>query len=582
MKDCKCSICGDNFKSKQKLDVHYKQFHCIAKPYECSICRLKFTHNKDLQRHNSLKHNNELVLDEVWENFSTWLKNTKQIKNTDRIITECKQFNELYEIKLEYGDSNIVDMFEDCINTRICNGDRKNTVYKYLSHIYMYIEYICVIDEYTHTSLLAKLKSITGKLSCEASSQFQSETAVCILDPDKLVTVRNRFVSKLIEKQMEYNARIMDFLRNRTKRDHKDIITFGLELRCWIELCIRFTNIAHRTQASKELILPNSDISDFVCKLVSKNGMFYRIWYQDKVGNSKHQRPVECSLGITLSCYLKFYIGYCRVHDKSHYVYTDLNGSKWNRLARDIKLYCKSVLGIDTESIDPSGRFTHFIRHISLASYAYGCGFDLNKMQRFATLMRHSFSVMNKYYTTWTKWYTAQLSASEYFESMGLQNDQTIEHQNSNTYRTRRILQLNDVPKIISSILKDDELELYVSYQDKSTQTLNSQSKSLLIESLCDIHPLDLPPKCVKCTTHTTMHGPSGLSRSKNFARYFFKCSKCKLDDKYYLPEGYIPSNTDSVKPRNIEEIKKVHRCWDISLFQPVKRAKISTSLKSF
>lgn len=248
------------------------------------------------------------------------------------------------------------------------------------------------------------------------------------LDPRCLVDMRNHVVSELNKMQVKYDVYIRNFLKDSHPGNDDDAqknLEFGLELRCWLDLAIRFTNVAHRTQATREMVVPNSSLTKYVCKLLYKKGLYYRLWYCDKVGTSGNQRPVECSLGTTVSAYMFFYLTYCRPRSSNSskkeegageqpFVFLEKSGTKWVHLARDVKAYCRTSLNIDPDEVDPSGRFTHFVRHICLASYATACDFNLDKLQRFATLMRHSVAVMNKYYITWNKWYLSQVSANEY------------------------------------------------------------------------------------------------------------------------------------------------------------------------
>lgn len=589
MKESECRICSMQFNSKSKLIQHFNDSHTGFKPYVCIDCKLGFTYEKDLKRHVVSKHPKNDKTSHKFEEYRVWLINTKLIneKDTNRVISDYCKFNDRYNIDIsEISLSSFLDAVDDWINVNISLGKRKSTVSSHIKHIRLFIEYTFKDEQ---NEIVRKLHSISSKLSLQSTNDIQSETAVCILDPDKLIIIRNKFVKRLMEKQVYYDQIITDFLRRRTKHQKSHLIEFGLEFRCWIELCIRFTNIAHRTQASSELVLPNVNVDKFVCKLVKKNGMFYRVWYCDKTGNCNNQRPIECSLGITLSSYMQFYIDCCRVTGKCNYVYTERNGSGWGRLARDVKIYCNKTLNININEVDPSGRFTHFIRHISLATYAYGCSFDLNKMHRFATLMRHSFSVMNKYYTTWNKWYISQMSANEYFQIMGLQHDQTDVHNNIQKKCSHSIIQLKKPPPLVIYLLSDGDIsENYnISFSDSSTQTdeenvTNYSSCILPVE--CDVHPLDNAPLCTLCKESMSIHGPIGLTRSEKFGCYYYTCNSCKTTNqkKLYLPKGFISKYSDSTKPRNKEYIDKVHSQWSELLHLPVRypREDVEQSLK--
>jgi hypothetical protein len=359
----------------------------------------------------------------------------------------------------------------------------------------------------------------------KATKITQGSLGVQIMDPYQMVELRHRILLALQKQQEQViNPFIKQFLHEKSPK--MPLVEFGVkQLRCWLDLMIRFINIPMRIQATKELHLGfpfrKTDASEHhVARLLFENGVFTRLFMFDKVGKTGAHRPIRCPLPQVIVPYLEFYIKYCRVGDSS-LVFVNATGSPWKQASRDIKNYLQDTLEIPADALDPSGRFVHGSRSIMLANYALRCKFDPLRLQQFATLMRHSFATMNSYYLLWTDWATAKMAMSDFNQAFGL-------------------------PEPTPITTTQDFSQFDVTFHPLLQNGPESKEEEGELKK----------DRCEKCRGELRIFGPYGKKKhAKQYGCYWYQCATCVPATRKWIPLGFLTEYSCSRKSKNHDAI---------------------------
>lgn len=398
-------------------------------------------------------------------------------------------------------------------------------------------------------------------VSTTQSSAHRSQTQqslLAFLDPYELTSVHRKVISALSKFQCEYiDPFIIEYLRT----GHKQAaIEFGTTLRTWLECAMRFTNIPCRMQCTVDMMEPKFRGCGYVAKLSQRKtaqGMSYwRILNLDKAGDL--QGPVEIPLGLGLSTYLHFYRRVCRSPAASSeaemYVFRTKRGHRWIRASRDVKHFLTSI-GIDVETLEPSGRFVHGSRHIFLATYAIAVQFDVSKLQNISKLMRHHLATAEKYYNPWIDLYRSRVASQEFAQAFSLTNDFAVEYVTPMKDGNISLYHINIPPSVLSIwMISDGEHENRTFFEIMISEEKGTQTDHTLLNEDCipekSIDTIEKPvSSCVACNTTLDTYGPHRRQRDKAyFGRYFLQCTKCHpggRPGKYttWLEHGYAPLN---------------------------------------
>jgi len=412
--------------------------------------------------------------------------------------------------------------------------------------------------------------------------------ALDMLDPAHLNHVRNEVITALNHQQRTvidpFIRRTLQFPQNVSK---ESLVLFGCEeLRCFIEVALRFCNVPSRMQVTQYLVTPDTKKTKYVAKLVVGRRQYMRLIYQDKVGKVTH--PVRIPCGPVISMYLFFYLRYCRPDStNTEYVFVTKTGALWRDATKCVKAYFSSRLKLDITNLDKSGRIVHGARRVCLATYALRCNFNEEKLQHMACLMRHSLETARTYYNPWVNLHRGRAAAHVFAEVMDLpdKSDMAIE-----CLESTQFVQLGRMDTVVYRILVDAFGSHYedgptattrrlqpvvVQFRDNSTQTTTSKQYVSRPQDTNKTSGLSMvPPTWIAeyCDIHTdtkhSLHGPCGNSRHAFFGHYFAQCLKCFPKKRItatskILPLGWTPPKhvvSKSSRPRNMVEIEEYIR----------------------
>ena len=164
---------------------------------------------------------------------------------------------------------------------------------------------------------------MAGKFSGLGEQKIVAEMALHLLDPHPWIRLSLVVVEALRRRTRYFDSRIP--ILKALKKGSREPFLFGFELRCWIVLAIKFTNVPlpflYTTHLGAEshidnvkwdkqtraVIVPHNDH-------VEARPLYVRHWNQEKVG--REPRILSVPLGPTISKYLHFYMNCCRVEKK--------------------------------------------------------------------------------------------------------------------------------------------------------------------------------------------------------------------------------------------------------------------------
>lgn len=592
-----CAICDLEFKNTTEYRKHLQAEHKGAKPFECPKCTKTFAHKNSLKRHTCDVESEQPPSKRRKRTFSALSDFATTIATTQSFAEWAVEYNKHRgEGDPPLSDGTITNI-ANCIRSSFDSLNLNWTdFHKFTDNVDDWLDglYTSTIQPLTITNRLryllwyAKFQLSNGSTtpdipewleaavsSSQTTSTKSANDLVCIalLDPYSLVRIRDSVVTKLRERQRSV---IDPFIQQYLRGDQGlDLVSFGIdELRCWIELAMRFVSVPMRMQCSINLVEPGVDSSEYVAKLVYKPtiGQYTRIIFQDKNGNTR--QPTEVPLGRTITYYLGFYRIHCRPVQSAETVFQNRQGGKWTRASRDVKEYLRAKLSIEPDTIEPSGRFVHGTRHIGLATYALAVDFDSERMRNMAFLMRHTVAVSEKYYSIWLERSRNAKATQEFSEAMQLNQTQHEPDSDAKYVPTT----LCEAPKLLKysigrDILSEHDGRISVESpfetRDASTQTGHMESADTLIitNSISDSTTL---PVCKTCMSTYSVLGPLGQTRHRMFGRYFAQCTGCHGRRPHrhtvWYDEGYKPAiKSISQKPRNASAISSMS-CWKTSM----------------
>lgn len=565
-----CPLCEDTFPKRKDLDAHLATAHADnPTPYACGSCTSTFSTEKARKVHLTKRHGSRTAKRPrplpdcpfvgTLTEWVTTRYNASRATAPERLsastIARIEAFasgliGTLVVVTEEAGK--IMDDIDAWMDADVDQHEMQtvNNHVRYLRIYLLYLDDHCDSPNVDAT-VLEYMDDLVADTQSSVSREVTTLNMLKLEDPFALARIRDTIVNALLREQVDYIDPCI-------RQDAVDV-DFGVRLRNWLELAIRFTNIPCRIQCSRELRLPTATTTDltYVAKLVLRDGQYCRLINQDKSAAS-HQ-PLLLPLGPVLSAYLHFYIARCRPAEADHgFVFCTRRGTRWSRPSRDLKRYLETVLGIDVYAVDPTGRFIHGSRAIMMAFVAIGVNFDQPKMHGFARLMRHSSTTNERFYSMWQQRALSNQAIDVFSDLMGL--DLTV--QAPVTYAP---VHLRLPPPGLRIITPETNVVPYYGTRSVGTQTG--------VDMATDTdHEVDLAgtiPPCRTCAQQTlVLYGPFGSARRRRyFGRYFLACPACHrntdgrftLADCLWYPLGHSLTPTQksqSSRPRNMAEIE--------------------------
>lgn len=582
-----CLYCHVDFSSQTKLRNHYLDSHPTETPFSCETCHKRYKHYNGLQRH-------------LEKNICTKSTSTESIDDDDmprpslkrkKILPRTQRFEELASYAERLGNTGqsftewaVRYRFErlrddpplaETTETRILDTERslgvidwtypQDTIDEWLDDQYSRgILPITVVTRLRHVLWLARWKlSNLENFSMEVIAWLQdtihdaqsrasisqtSSTSLALLDPYQMAHLRDTLVKRLREEQHTVLDPFIDtFVKY---HDTSTLLAFGLQLRCWIDLAMRFLCVPLRMQCTIHLVEPSGEATDYVSKLCFRQDHYVRIINRDKCATS--HAPTEVPISHIVSLYLAFYRRHCRPNPLSPYTFQTIRGGQWVRASKDVKDYMQETLGVNPDSIEPNGRFVHGSRHIGLAVYALANNFDTEALRDLAHLMRHTSATAERYYSLWSSRHQNERAALRFTTSVGQENETTVDP--SPPYKPVTLGLPNVVVRVFLKKLFSSECpvlgeEVGGGLCDVSTQTGEDHSAEPPKAHL-------QAPRCKTCDGWTSVLGPVGTQRDVHVGCYYMQCIQChgKRTGKhtlYYFPLGFLPpTRTHSNKPR--------------------------------
>ena len=561
--------------------LHYATCHPDAIPFLCGECKVSFKHRKSLKRHVDNVHGKSSkvkTIEKTFVKYSDYRKNIigctsfeeflfiyrKLCNEKDDQLSEgviANMLSYLKHVPIDLlnvtSDGSVFADLLDIYIDEMCVQVQVATVTTRLRHLRWYLRFqSCVNTSFDYT-IMSEIDETISSFQSQGSIETTNMSIINVMDPYRLARLANHVVCFLVRLQREViDVFLEKYFRNQEEVTCAHLYDFGAQyLRFFLELSMRFTNVALRIQCTSNLMMDTYSEPNFVAKLVRHPGHFDRIINKDKTG--KYSQVTQISLCEMISMYMAFYIDLCRPDKASSYVFQTRNGKRWKSASKDVKKFLEEKGSINCDDIAPNGRFIHGSRHICLATYAILCKFDVVKLQNFATLLRHQLMHVENIYSPWLKMQMEKRACHELFQL----RDQTKEEKHQDNFVVMNL----ESPKM-HSCLKEmlrraffgDELRVVLRTRSIGTQTSlceYSSTENVFFEVEDD----EVLPKCETCGKEMGVFGPLGLKRSQHFGKYFLMCCQKRPDSKTtkYFKLGFKPRYpTNSAMPRNMLEIQ--------------------------
>jgi hypothetical protein len=462
------------------------------------------------------------------------------------------------EVTVPWGDpSATLDVLDDWENSCELRGLKVGTICSY----YRKWAIIClwkVCNQESSVYVLDNIMERVSDLQNRTAVSYTRDNCVTLMDPSKMFNLRNRVVRALRDFQNNVIQPVVaSTLTHLGQCDSHKLEVFGLKLRCWIELSMRFAeSIPSRVQNTEFMVLPTStgSANEVRCKLVYDGDRFKRVVVNDKV--SKTHQPVELPVGRVTSRILLFYINHCRPPSSSDFVFCSKQGRRWVTCSRDVKNFLADELCIDPEGIDSNGRAVHAARHIVLASLSVQVRSNPNRteiLKGMAGLMRHGTSTAEKYYDVWRPM-IEQKTASEVFEkTFGYQTGEAPVAVKPETLSP--LSAELEAMEFIDPYLKPMKDGVFSS--KKTTRDVGVQ-----VNGDVEVGIVSKIPLCSSCQKPQVLCGPYSRKRDKQrFGRYYYNCKECNSPFKCatFMPITWSPHDVLRVsgrKSRNSADIE--------------------------
>lgn len=542
-----CPSCHQPFESKTKLRQHIHSKHPDELLFACNTCNKRFKHESSMVRHTCVKQDHE-------NTFETHMLQKKGSASQQKATSFLSsRHGLLIQESLRESDEKLDAAINEYIDTSVV----ARITYKSINNNLRWMLDFAEWDPNTLPECLKLLKKHVKHTQRAASQELYDDILIKMMDPYELVHLRNNIVIKMRHVQRTIiDPMIKSVLLG---KQNEDLVQFGFDMMCpFLDLLMRFVNVPQRMQVTINLEMPDSSSKDYVSKLVVDDNMtMSRIVYKDKV-HSSHQ-PIKIPLGRCISLYMHFYIKYCRPKSTTSFVFLTPKGKKWSRASRDVKKFLENKLDIPVEKLDPSKRFVHASRTISIACYSSQVDFDINKVRAFASLCRHSSAVCEQYYSIWEREHTNRRGVQFFTQTMPEHDRPEIAY-----IKSTNLVEMLPAPPALSHRFKSKHPKLpdneYWCMKSVGCQTFHSDEEQPTIEKMTSE-----VPKCTACNQNVSLLGPYGTKKNKNwFGKYFLSCIHCYPDKRphsasTFFPLGVKPDHMESISttPRNIQEINK-------------------------
>ena len=150
-----------------------------------------------------------------------------------------------------------------------------------------------------------------------------------------------------------------------------------------------------------------------------------RVWYLDKVKDSKAHMPVSFPLDPQLSAltfaYLAWFRGaLLRTEDRRKpWAFLGPRGGKLD--TANYYQWLKTHLNFDLEGVETLALTFHRFRNIALATYGLKVHFAQAELEHISLAMRHTYEIMTRnYLNDWARWYQDAKSVAEITEHQGM------------------------------------------------------------------------------------------------------------------------------------------------------------------
>lgn len=474
------------------------------------------------------------------------------------------------ELHVNWSNSNdVLDALEDWESDCELKGLKPTTICNYFRNWLVLCLWKISRNE-CHLDVYLNIVQRIADLQHKTHVSYTRENCVVLMDPSSMAQLRNQVVRALrVYQQSVIYPLIKGVLQFRSQTDTKKIDEFGMDLRCWLELSMRFAeSVPSRVQNTEYLVLPScaNDV-DAKCRLVYDGDCFKRVIIHDKV--SKTHQPTELPVGKITSRILLFYIQFCRPQTDSPYVFCSKHGKRWKSCSADVKTFLENKLKIDPLALDSNGRSVHAARHIVLATLSLQIRHKPNRteiLKGMAGLMRHSARTAELHYDPWRPMVEQQTAAEVFSREFGFYREQQ-----QTEFLAETLAPLS--PELEQMPFGDPCLQPLsgaVYSTVKRTRDVGVQTGTGTFTS----HQLNGPPQCKLCLSDQKLYGPYARQRDKTrFGKYYFMCKQCSQGFKsaLFMPLDYVPPNIvdlPSKKPRNLENILKARGERSLTLIE--------------
>ena len=338
-----CEYCNVVQNSISQLRKHITEKHPHRKPYTCAHCSLTFKLYGSKKRHEELnckhlKRNiKQVVIHTIKPSVSSCMNkktklntNSKNLEKEEYKLYLCnsKSFMDWYKMYVTYRkvedrplsedtannvnglisvisnnysiDNILLDtvLFEDFIDNYIDDKQTKMNPSSISNHL-RYIRWM-MYWKLSNNACARDNFAIIDTIICEyqsfSSNKGHSNRLLNFMVPSQLIEIRGRILQSLRKYQKEYlDPSISKHLQYNTLKEMK---TFSIKLRDWLEWCLRMIDVPMRIQCTTYLQMPNIKTDDFVCKLEKSWDGYYRVINRDKVHMS-HQ-PLRIKIPLCL------------------------------------------------------------------------------------------------------------------------------------------------------------------------------------------------------------------------------------------------------------------------------------------
>ena len=606
-----CPICTTVFTKRKDVDQHLTQEHADQPtPYGCETCSACFSSEKAAKQHHKKRHQRDpdvaskrqkvdgapplpLPLPFVGT-VTDWVHtryNPSRATLVEQLAPSTIARIDGFAQRLRFGpedhtlaqilltdEGTIIDAIDEWMDLEQQQTHELQTINNHVRYLHFLLLFHqeCMDSPHVEANITDYLADLVQDTQSNTTRLHTTLNVLKLEDPFALAHIRDTVVNALRKEQIEeINPYILStLLVCDTPHTH---VAFGMRLRNWLELVIRFTNIPCRIQCTREMELSTSTSLIYVSKLVVRDGQYCRLINNDK--SSKTHQPLLLPLGRCLSIYLYIYLTYCRPPTAQHsFVFCSSRGTQWARPSRDLKHYMEDVLGISVHDVDPTGRFIHGSRAIMMAVFAVRVDFDQQKMHGFARLLRHSSTTNERHYSMWQQKALSNQSIDVFARMMDL--DFTSATMTPACYVP---VTLQAVPARLTAVFlhgfEQHNREKGNVVPCHGTCSVGTQtgapdddggdgdSTGAPGEGVLEIDVAATQPRCTTCGNFSLkLFGPFGSMRRKRYAgRYFLACPTChRMDDgRFQLPRcrwyplGFQPlQQSNSARPRNMLEIQ--------------------------